>query len=392
VLSVLKCENRNAPEFGNPLGHLLDPTGFKRRSLILLALFPGFSSLRNAGVRCSSHLSGTTTLFATDPQGLKNTRQSAKNESGLIGAVPGRSTAIAPYWGYGWGYSGKSVWTIPPNPVAGICGATAMALTNTAIQAAKPKAKPYKLTDEKGLFLLINPNGSRLWRLKFRVDGADAAGKPRRVEKLLALGGYPEVSLKAARDKWDEAREHHASGIDPSEQKKREKVASRLGAVNTFASIAEKVIEKNEREGLAEATLTKRRWFLKLLRPAIGKRPITEIQPIDILNALRPIEAKGQLETAKRTLNFVGQVFRYAVACQYVASDPTRDLRGALTAPKPKHLAAILEPEKVGGLCAAYARGAFWNERVEMAQWWSDYLDRLRQGGDVIPLIRRTQV
>ncbi len=228
-----------------------------------------------------------------------------------------------------------------------------MALTDTAIRRAKPKAKPYKLADEKGLYLLVSPSGGLLWRLKYRVNGVDADGQPKRVEKLLALGSYPEVSLKAARERRDQAREHKADGVDPAEKKRRDKNTAMIGAVNTFGAIALKCIEKNKREGLAEATLVKRRWFLKLVTPALGNRPIAEIQPFAVLEAVRPLEAKGRLETARRTLEFIGQVFRFAVANQHVPFDPTRDLRGALTAPKPKHLAAILEPKKAGELLRA---------------------------------------
>lgn len=228
-----------------------------------------------------------------------------------------------------------------------------MALTDTAIRNAKPQAKPYKLADEKGLYLLVSPSGGLLWRLKYRVNGVDADGQPKRVEKLLALGTYPEVSLKAARDRRDQAREQKADGVDPAEKKQRDKKTAMIGAVNTFGAVALKCIEKNKREGLAEATLVKRHWFLKLVTPALGSRPIAEIQPYAVLEAVRPLEAKGRLETARRTLEFIGQVFRFAVANQLVAFDPTRDLRGALTAPKPKHLAAILEPKKAGELLRA---------------------------------------
>jgi integrase len=228
-----------------------------------------------------------------------------------------------------------------------------MALTDTAIKNAKPQARPYKMADEKGLFLLVSPAGGLLWRVKYRVDGVDDDGKAKRVEKLLSLGTYPEVSLKAARELRDKAREQKAAGIDPAEKKRTDKSAAQLGAVNTFASVALKCIEKNAREGLADATISKRHWFLKLVNRSLGHRPIADIQPFAILEAVRPLEASGRLETARRTLEFIGQVFRYAVANQLVPFDPTRDLRGALIAPKPKHLAAILEPKRVGELLRA---------------------------------------
>lgn len=228
-----------------------------------------------------------------------------------------------------------------------------MALTVTAIKAAKPKAKPYKLADEKGLSLIVSPSGGMLWRWKYRVDGIGADGQPKRIEKMLALGAYPDVGLQAARERRDAARQQLASGIDPAEKKQRDKRAAKIGAANTFHAVATNFIEKCRRDGLAETTLRKRQWTLGLVARAIGSRPIAEIKPIDILDAVRPYEAAKNHEKARRTLEFVGAVFRYGVANQLVSADPTRDLRGALASRKPKHLAAILDPKRVGELLRA---------------------------------------
>lgn len=228
-----------------------------------------------------------------------------------------------------------------------------MALSVTSIRNAKPKGKPYKLADERGLFLLVQPSGGMLWRFKYRIDGRDEAGAPKRVEKKLGLGTYPDVSLKDARDRRDEARALLAKGIDPADQKRRDKLAAQTSAANTFRAIAKAYIEKNTRDGLAEATVRKREWFLSLLNKAIGHRPVAEIAPVEILEAVRPYEAAKNDEKAHRTLQFVGQVFRYAIANQLAPSDPTRDLRGALASRKPKHHAAILEPKRVGELLRA---------------------------------------
>jgi integrase len=228
-----------------------------------------------------------------------------------------------------------------------------MALLITTLRNAKPKAKPYKLADEKGLFLLVQPSGGMLWRMKYRIDGRDEAGNPKRVEKKLGLGTYPDVSLKDARDRRDEARRNLASGIDPAEKKRRDILASKKGAANTFTAVAEAYIAKNQRDGLAPNTIVKRRWFIRLLQKGIGNRPITEIQPVDILEAVRPYEAAKNDEKAHRTLQFVGSVYRYAIANQLAMSDPTRDLRDALAKRQPKHLAAILEPKRVGELLRA---------------------------------------
>ena len=125
-----------------------------------------------------------------------------------------------------------------------------MALTNTNLRNAKPKAAPYKLADEKGLFLLVQPSGGMLWRMKYRVDGRDAEGNAKRIEKKLSLGTYPEIGLRDARERRDAARGLLAQGKDPADEKRREKQAKMLGAVNTFSAVAKASIEKNRRDGL----------------------------------------------------------------------------------------------------------------------------------------------
>ncbi len=228
-----------------------------------------------------------------------------------------------------------------------------MALSINAIRNAKPTAKPYKLADEKGLFLLVQPSGGMLWRMKFRIDGRDADGNAKKVEKKLGLGTYPEVSLKDARASRDGARALLAKGIDPAEKKRRDVHIAKVSAANSFASVAQSYIDKCKREGRAEATTTKQEWLLKVLERAIGQRPVSEIEPFEMLEAVRKYETTGRTETAHRGLQFASQVFRYAIANQLAASDPTRDLRGALTSHKSKHHAAILEPKKAGELLRA---------------------------------------
>lgn len=129
-----------------------------------------------------------------------------------------------------------------------------MALTATALKNAKPRAKPYKLTDEKGPFVTVSPAGGMLWRWKYRVDGVGPDGQAKRIEKLLSLGSYPDVSLKLARERRDAAREQHAVGIDPAEKKQRDKAVARIDAANTFHAVGMAFIEKCRREGLAETT------------------------------------------------------------------------------------------------------------------------------------------
>jgi integrase len=382
------------------------------------------------------------------------------------------------------------------------------------------------------MFLLITPAGGKLWRLKYRIDGR---------EKLLAIGAYPEIGLSDARKRREEARALIAQGKDPSREKQRDKVRSRIQAADTFTAIADEYCAKRKRDGekgWSAATATRSQYLLSLLNSSIGRLSISEIEPADVLTAVRKIEAKGNLESARRTLQLTSMVFRYAVATARLRSDPTRDLRGALTAPKVTHYGAITEAKRVGELLraidgyegqgltqlamqvaphvfvrpgelrhaewcefdldgalwvipagkmkmrkahhvplsrqavelfrqvqavtglagyvfpsirsrarpmsentinaglrrlgyssdemtahgframastllnesgkwhpdaieralahgdddkvrAAYHRGAHWNERVEMAQWWSDYLDQLRKGADVVPLAKR---
>ncbi|HZU63175.1 MAG TPA: integrase arm-type DNA-binding domain-containing protein [Novosphingobium sp.] len=219
-----------------------------------------------------------------------------------------------------------------------------MALTDTAIRNAKPHDKEYKLADGGGLYLLITPSGGKLWRLKFRTEGR---------ERKLSIGSYPEISLSDARKRRDEAREQLANGKDPSREKQREKLRSRLQSENTFAGIAKEYCEKRKRDGhkaWAPATAVRSEYLLGLLNGALGRMPIGEIEPADVLAAIRKIEAKGNLESARRTQQLASAVFRYAVATARLSSDPTRDLRGAVASPKVTHYGAITQPLQVGAL------------------------------------------
>ncbi|HET7086035.1 MAG TPA: integrase arm-type DNA-binding domain-containing protein [Rhizomicrobium sp.] len=219
-----------------------------------------------------------------------------------------------------------------------------MSLTTTAINAARPQARPYKLFDESGLYMSVEPSGGKLWRLKYRYGGK---------EKKLALGAYPDTGLKEARNRRDAARKLLGDGVDPGAQKKVDKLAKALSAANTFQAIADEYIAKKEREGLAQVTLEKARWLLKLLALKIGSRPISEISVPELLAALRTVEQRGNLETARRMRSFAGRVFRYAIATGRAERDLSSDIRGALTAPTVTHRAAILDPVAVGALLRA---------------------------------------
>ncbi|GGC11569.1 integrase [Novosphingobium endophyticum] len=222
-----------------------------------------------------------------------------------------------------------------------------MSLTDIAIRRAKTRDKPYKLYDELGLFLVISPSGSRLWRMKFRHGGS---------EKKLSFGAYPQVSLRDARKLRDDARDLLAEGKDPALERRRDKLRAGTLAENTFTSIANEYCRKRRRDGdraWAPATAARCEYLLSLLDNSIGKMPIHEIEPIDALAAIRKIEKRGKLESARRTLQLAGAVFRYAVATARLRSDPTRDLRGALTAPTVTHYGAITDASEVGDLLRA---------------------------------------
>ncbi len=203
------------------------------------------------------------------------------------------------------------------------------------------------MADGGGMFMQVTPAGGKLWRLKYRFDGR---------EKLLSIGAYPEISLSEARKQRDAARSKIALGTDPSREKRRAKVRAQAGADNTFDAIAAEYVAKRKQDGQngwAPATAKKADFLLSLISGPIGRLPIADIEPADILAALRKIEARGNLESARRALQLASAVFRHAIATARLTSDPTRDLRGALVTPKVKHHAAITDPAKVGALLRA---------------------------------------
>jgi integrase len=216
-----------------------------------------------------------------------------------------------------------------------------MALTLFSIKNAKPREKPYKLTDGNGLYLLVNPNGSKLWRLRYRFSDK---------QNMLSLGAFPEVSLASARMKRDEARKLLANGIDPSQQKKLDRIAAAVAAKNTFAAITEEYLAKLKDEGAAESTMNKNRWLLQELAAPLARRPIAEITPAEILEILKRIEKTGRRETARRLRGVIGTVFRSAIASLRATNDPTFALRGALLRPVVQHRAAITDEAKLGTL------------------------------------------
>ena len=172
----------------------------------------------------------------------------------------------------------------------------------------------------------------------------------------MAIGAYPSVTLKQAREKRNAAKASLALGKDPSREKQRQAMLDRHEAGNTFGLIAAEWVhlkKNNGKDSWAPATAAKNEWLLEELAPALGNLPIADILPVEVLNAVRKIEARGKVESARRALQVAGGVFRYAVATTRLLSDPTRDLKGALRAPDVKHRAAILDPAKLGELLRA---------------------------------------
>lgn len=217
-------------------------------------------------------------------------------------------------------------------------------LTELAARKAKPKAKPYKLTDAAALYLEVMPTGAKYWRLQYRY-----AGRPKR----LALGVFPEVSLADARAKRDAARAVIREGRDPSAERKAAKAQAVLSTATTFAAIAGEWLE-TQRATLAASTFAKAEWTLsQQVCPWIGARPIAEIDAPELLSVLRRIEARGARDTAHRTRERIGQVFRYAIATGRASRDPVADLRGALAPPVRKSRAAVTDPGKVADLLRA---------------------------------------
>ncbi len=208
-----------------------------------------------------------------------------------------------------------------------------MPLTETAAKQAKPKDKPYKLTDEKGMYLEVMPNGSKYWRLKYRHLGK---------EKRLALGVYPDVSLKQARDKRDDARKQIAAGSDPGQLKQADKRAKRLAAANSFEAVTREWLENIRAKWTSDHYDYTLRRFEAYAFPEIGSLPVSEVDAPTLLAMARKIEAQGTIETAHKVTRACGQVFRYAIAAGKCIRNPAADLRGALKAkPNPKHMAAL---------------------------------------------------
>lgn len=213
-------------------------------------------------------------------------------------------------------------------------------LTDTAIRNARSEAKPKKLSDGQGLYLLLKPSGSRLWHLKYRIDGR---------EKLLSFGQYPEVSLKLARERRDEARRLLAANVDPAEKRKAEKLAR----PDTFEAIAREFLSLKSKSLNARTSALKMARLESFIFPRIGKQPITKVTAPQLLAALRVIEERGLHESAHRVHSQCSEIFRYAVATDRAEHDVAADLRGALAPVNVRNRPAITEPTRIGELMRA---------------------------------------
>lgn len=218
-------------------------------------------------------------------------------------------------------------------------------LNDKAVQAAQPGTKARKISDGDGLALVVQPNGSKLWWLRYRFDGK---------EKTLSLGQYPLVTLKEAREQAFEARKLLANGVDPGEVKKAAIVeASPAPLGETVEQIAREWFEKFSKQWAPGHASKIERRLERDLYPHLGKAEISAVRPAELLAVARRVETRGAIETAHRLLNNCGQVWRYAVATGRAERDITSDLKGALAPTKTAHLGAITEPQEVGALLRA---------------------------------------
>lgn len=217
-------------------------------------------------------------------------------------------------------------------------------LSNLLIKNAKSQTKTTRLSDGRGMYLEISPNGGKWWRFKYRLNGK---------EKRMSLGVYPDVGLVDARDNREAARKLVAAGVDPAEHRKAVKVAQVESTENTFEAIAREWFGSFSKHWVAaHADKIIRRLELNVF-PYIGARPVKAITAQELLMVLRRVESRGANETAHRAMQVCGRVFRYAVATGRAERDPSRDLGGALAPVKEKHLASITDPEEVGALLRA---------------------------------------
>ncbi|MFJ5409573.1 tyrosine-type recombinase/integrase [Pectobacterium punjabense] len=277
-----------------------------------------------------------------------------------------------------------------------------MKLNARQVETAKPKDKPYKMADGGGLYLLVKTNGSRYWRLKYRIDGK---------EKLLALGVYPDVSLADARAKRDEARRGIAGGIDPLEVKKEQKVEREAQVKNTFQEIALEWHSMKVRKWSAGYASDILEAFNKDVFPFIGQRPVADIKPLELLNVLKKMEDMGATEKAKKVRQRCGEVFRYAIVTGRAEYNPAPDLTSAMQGHESTHYPFLTTEELpaffkalagysgselmvlaarlliITGLRTGELRGALWSEIDTKKALWEISAERMKmRRPHIIPL------
>lgn len=219
-----------------------------------------------------------------------------------------------------------------------------MALTEIAIKNAKPRDKNYKLSDVLGLYLLIRPSGSKMWRYDYVFRGK---------RKTFAVGRYPEVTLHNARRERDRIKTMILEGIDPAQHKRLLRIEEGIAQANTFGAISDEFLRRLEQKEppFAEMTMMKKRWILNdLLGNDFRERPISEISSAEVLEVLRRLEKSGRRETARRSRSTISAVFRYAITTLRAQNDPTHVLNGAILPPKVTHMAAITDEQEFGRL------------------------------------------
>lgn len=279
-----------------------------------------------------------------------------------------------------------------------------LGLTDIRLRKAKPSKKPYKLFDSGGLYLLIHPNGSAYWQVKYRHFGK---------EKTLSLGTYPIVSIKEARNRRDEAKKLINQGVDPSALKQQEKQKKVVAAANSFEAVGREWFEKNREEWTPDHAERIMRSLEKDVFPALGKRPIEAIEALEVLSILRKVEKRDALDVAKRLRQRMGAVFRYAVQTSRIKHNPIPDLEGAIKTRKVQHrrflppseLPAFLHAlEGYGQIITKYAlqlliltfvrsgeiRGAQWKEFDFQRKEWRIPAERMKMNAPhIVPLSKQ---
>lgn len=227
-----------------------------------------------------------------------------------------------------------------------------MALTDITVKSIKPSDKPQKLSDAGGLYLLVHPNGSKYWRLKYRFLGK---------EKVLAMGSYPLVTLSVARGLRDDAKRLLLNGQDPSEVKQSKKAETKLEAANTFEAVAREYLVLKSRAQCEKTRVRNLRILEINIFPYIGNTPIATLKAKALLAVLRSMEKRGVVDSAHRALQLSGEIFRYAIKDERAQADLSLVLKGALAPVKEKHHASITDPKAVGALLRDVAdyKGAY---------------------------------